>query len=580
MHMQATGQPVIVRTAATGPLANRWPPAQAQVGTKVGHRGLVAPAGPMPPMLPGTSGIGAMQGKVALTGAGGSVEASAAAASHGPQQNSTSSLQFPTGSLHNQQMHQEKLAVDFAGILPAGHEGEHRSGKSPGASFVSSVTTLPGMHRQNSVADVMGGCLQGENLRSADALTARVDEALVRLTERLDEAVVKVRTEVPRLQQEDESQRAMLTDMSKEHDALAARVEALERNLIEETESRSELEKALGKDLREYVNYELERMRDTVMREMRERMDGQKVLREEMQLQQGSLMRLASRVDESLVELRTELPRLGVDVATQKAVIDQVAEQFALLAGRVEAVETGLADETAARTLSEQAFGKETREQISREAECLVAQLTDLRDLLEEQRKRMDATQADLKAAHENVDQLAQDAASQRDFVNSMSTQLQETQAATDEKLQRAKEQLTSRLVLAEQKGEHDRSVGEQRLDALDSQLRAWTDAKFRESETGLHSWVESAVICRVNALDKTLRKEMADRATINQQVLDKITHNSERWCQLQSKFDELLVEIHMKAIPSTTAGSHVSVAGSGDHTSLSSSSVYNRQSN
>lgn len=39
----------------------------------------------------------------------------------------------------------------------------------------------------------------------------------------------------------------------------------------------------------------------------------------------------------------------------------------------------------------------------------------------------------------------------------------------------------------------------------------------------------------RCKTEDKAVKKEMAERTSTNEQILGMITHNSERWCQLQA---------------------------------------------
>jgi len=111
---------------------------------------------------------------------------------------------------------------------------------------------------------------------------------------------------------------------------------------------------------------------------------------------------------------------------------------------------------------------------------------------------------------------------------------------------QEAKEQLQTQV-----------SGLERALVELDDGLRGWADKRVGECESVIQHWVEATLSGRINAMDKSLKKEMTERASTHDQVLDMITHNSERWCQLQAKFDELLVQVQKNNLSSfVSAGS------------------------
>merc|ERR1712136_468931 len=108
------------------------------------------------------------------------------------------------------------------------------------------------------------------------------------------------------------------------------------------------------------------RLNDTVLREMRERMEGQRTLREEMQVQQQALMRLSPRIDEAFIELQAELPRISQDVRSQKSVAEQMAKSIADAAMRVDQCEKGLADEVGARAAATKAVARDAEEAAAR----------------------------------------------------------------------------------------------------------------------------------------------------------------------------------------------------------------------
>uniref|UniRef100_A0A7S4R678 Uncharacterized protein n=1 Tax=Alexandrium monilatum TaxID=311494 RepID=A0A7S4R678_9DINO len=132
------------------------------------------------------------------------------------------------------------------------------------------------------------------------------------------------------------------------------RMEALERTLVQEASARAELRKAVEKEAREQATQEAERVHAVVLREMRERTEGQKALRDEVQFQQQALVRLASRVDEALMEFRTEFPGLSQEHAGQKLEMGRLSNEQASCSARLDALERGLSREPSARRAPEQ----------------------------------------------------------------------------------------------------------------------------------------------------------------------------------------------------------------------------------
>lgn len=106
-------------------------------------------------------------------------------------------------------------------------------------------------------------------------------------------------------------------------------------------------------------------------------------------------------------------------------------------------------------------------------------------------------------------------------------------------------------------------------LDLLSAQLQTSQDkGKFQVADlekklAEMHSRVDTAVVNRINSLDGALRQEMSERVSVIQEVLDTGTHNSERWCQLQAKFDELLIEVRKGNGPRASGSGAVNPTGS-----------------
>merc|ERR1711904_435079 len=109
--------------------------------------------------------------------------------------------------------------------------------------------------------------------------------------------------------------------------------------------------------------------------------------------------------------------------------------------------------------------------------------------------------------------------------------QLKETVTLSDhqahqERFQRHQEEFRS----ASERNDNDRTEFDRRISSLDSELHTLLNSQVTQCESNMQTWVDKEVIVRVNALDKQFRKEMIDRSAWNQQISDKITHNSERW--------------------------------------------------
>jgi len=420
-----------------------------------------------------------------------------------PMRRQPGQLQLPTHQRPGVVQGVPAVMVQAAGV-EASDAGEDVDGYTDRPwSLCSTTQTL----QPNSIRH------DGSGNRGVDLLTARVDEALVRLTLIVDTAMAEMRAELPRARERIERQQAELQRLSLEQTRnneeqsrgtanCCARIEAfahnlanetvlrveaeqaqkqavelLERNLAQETEARCGLENALGKDLREHVALEVEGVREMAMREMRERMDGQKVIREEAQLQQQALMGLTTRIDDALIELRTELPSLKQDSAAQKAELEKISSAQLSSAARLELVEKSIAEESRRLRDAEQALS------------------ADLRETLEGQvREFQKSFDAQLR--------LLQD--SSRDQADMFARKLGEAEAAT----------------------------------------RDLTDIKIRECEASMQTWVETSAGTRLTELDRVLKKEMTDRSRDIKEVLDKTSHNADRWAQLQAKFDELLIEV------------------------------------
>jgi len=287
----------------------------------------------------------------------------------------------------------------------------------------------------------------------------------------------------------------------------AEAMERLDRILAEERDRWSSLDERsqtgqekLAKDLREHLALEVEGVREMAMREMRERMDGQKVLREEVQLQQQALMGLTSRIDEALIEVRTEVPTLRQETNAQKAELEKVSVAQASGIARLDSIEK-------TQSLVDEAQG--------RRAQALVELASQVQDLS----TRLDGVCGEATASNEQMRKCADETQECQKQLDIQMRSLQDL--CTDQA-----EQLARKLA--------DAAAGTQEF-AL---------AKIRESEDSTQAWVEATAMGRLAEVDKSLKKEMTDRVGAMKDVLERTAHNTDRWCQLQAKFDQLLIEV------------------------------------
>jgi len=287
--------------------------------------------------------------------------------------------------------------------------------------------------------------------------------------------------------------------------ATSLRLDSIDKAVAEEVDNRIGGDKTVSKELGDQISAEAQRLNDTVLREMRERMEGQRTLREEMQVQQQALMRLSPRIDEAFIELQAELPRISQDVRSQKSVAEQMAKSIADAAMRVDQCEKGLADEVGARAAATKAVARDVRELVDSEASRTDTQLLAMQKKLQQE-----------ILAH--VESTGQAAISTRALVDRVVTDVSDARDGLD------------RLV-----GQHD----------LAQEANKTREADVDRKLSSMQAWMESSVVQRVATLDAALRKETTERSTTFKQALDIGSHNAERWGQLQSKFDELLIESH-----------------------------------
>lgn len=374
----------------------------------------------------------------------------------------------------------------------------------------------------------------------------QVQEGLARLTSRFDSNVGDLQTEVTWLRNEVQAKadatsacetrlsalERRVNESEEEQAACLSRVRALEHaleqglaelraaaarqgdelcaGLADEAEARCEAERMLSKELRDQAASEAERAHAVVMREMRERIDGQKNIRDEVQFQQQALVRLQTRVDEAFVELRAEIPRLHQETSANHADIDKLSENHQTMALRVEVAERGLAEEAAARRAGDRSVEENFREQTADQAARLSAQVADVRQLNEQVSGRVNGSIANMSSMVERLDRIEQEVADESQGLQRLSRQLSNLQDDHHSRSQDLQKKI------AESEADVRGALETKHID-LEVDLRGWVkssvlsrveklDGEMRDLDLGLRGWVNSSVLSRVETLDGELR--------------------------------------------------------------------------
>jgi len=289
---------------------------------------------------------------------------------------------------------------------------------------------------------------------------------------------------------------------------VVSRLDHLDRSLSAEAAERGDADDKFAQTFRDALTQEVEklqtnamRMEATIMREMRERMDSQRTLREELQVQQQSLVRLSPRVDDLLMELRAELPRLAQECSTLRANIDRNEDTLTAYVSRTQQLEEGLSVETSSRTEAHDTFTRDMKTRLSKETQNLNSQVTDLQKTQAHLQNGVDAAKANAADAAERADRLQIQAATARELQEQTATQLQSLRDLSEQQFDRVKADITS-----------------------------------------LREWADEEILSRVGMIDTTMKREMTERKEVAKEIDARLSNNSERWCQLQAKFDDLLL--------------------------------------
>jgi len=343
-------------------------------------------------------------------------------------------------------------------------------------------------------------------------------EQLAHETQCIASQTAELRRQVEELGSRADSSCALLAREFREHMAIEVdRVVsqlADVRKLHNELRLRSDVSlNLLSKDLRDYMAMEVERV-TTHITELRRLLDEQ-----------------GARGDEAQKALSMDLrEHLALESKELREIMMLDREQKEKEVAELRRLNTELGSRTEA---SLGTFSKDLREYVGLETERMMAQLAEVKRPLDELGLRTDTTEAAVRMVQEQAEQLSHGLTDARSSISGLEHASREAHV---QGTQQAHDLLT-------------------RLTEVDKAVRTCIDISVKDSSSELHRWIDAAVVSRVNSLDRGLRTEMSERSSAIQQVVAKVSHNAERWCQLQAKVDEFLVEIHRANRPCLQTG-------------------------
>jgi len=268
------------------------------------------------------------------------------------------------------------------------------------------------------------------------------------------------------------------------------------------------------------VDGKLMELHEATVREMRDRMSADKDLRESMQQNQDAVSSIASRIDELLFDLRSEVPRLRQENSDLATELNNVKNHIAHNSKQIADHEQSLTIERDARQQAE-------------------------------------------RTAHQQMLELLK---SQENRVDSGMSSMHTVQQKTHERLchiQEGLEIMGGRLQKLEQKCEHDSLLGNQRDQSLANdvvELRQRLDQDFHNVSgqiahcsglidrvdkkadiltPNIQKWAEEAFIKRVSALEENLRLEVQERSLALQRMGQAISSGHAQVQTIKSKIDE-----------------------------------------
>eukprot|EP00931_Biecheleriopsis_adriatica_P010023 TRINITY_DN111118_c0_g1_i1.p1 TRINITY_DN111118_c0_g1~~TRINITY_DN111118_c0_g1_i1.p1 ORF type:complete len:517 (+),score=120.75 TRINITY_DN111118_c0_g1_i1:99-1553(+) len=362
-----------------------------------------------------------------------------------------------------------------------------------------STVTVPGvLQRQSEEMDFMIQERLAEVRAEMESLQANNIEAIRKeLADVKSAACAEMRAAEQLMRKESAAQelrsQALETRCDELQNLNASLKEALERGLGKEAEARALAEKSL----REQMAQQSEKANAELMTEMRERMDGQKVMRDDVG-------RLVSCLDEVRIEVREKLS--GISSACHS---------------RMESVERSLTEETYARSdaLSQcsdalSQLGAELRKtQQGLHADCLT-ELGAAEKRLEVALAQLTADLADVRASICDVrEENEESVLGLKDNLRSIEQDLSEKHSLQHSDL----EKLGSKFSLLRDgiATELPQQVLElqRKLTDTGKELRTVVESKASETEVGLRRWVDTTVTPRLNSLEETVRPKVVRAA-------------------------------------------------------------------
>eukprot|EP00747_Dinoflagellata_sp_TGD_P213206 gnl/TRDRNA2_/TRDRNA2_86192_c0_seq1.p1 gnl/TRDRNA2_/TRDRNA2_86192_c0~~gnl/TRDRNA2_/TRDRNA2_86192_c0_seq1.p1 ORF type:complete len:795 (-),score=138.77 gnl/TRDRNA2_/TRDRNA2_86192_c0_seq1:149-2356(-) len=298
-------------------------------------------------------------------------------------------------------------------------------------------------------------------------------------------------------------------------------------------------------------------IREMVLREVRERMEGQRMLRQEIGHVQEFLQETKQQINEGLAEFRRELAQSRQEVPAPRGDFEQIREMQASCIAQIEAANKRMAEEHSARShLERQVTGDmhSMRELLSLEIQRADANINEVRDAIGHTHKQTDQVVSELR---ENIGELKYrlDSAVDGDGESAL---MQRRGRKTQTGMQPINEESDDAAVAVQHEPVFARDFEEigKSLDKLDRRVSDTRsdisctimelEKKITEEWTGLRGWVDAAVVAvvsRLSSLECALQSELHDRSNVSSKLQDSsdvIASLTDKMNMLQSTVDNL----------------------------------------
>lgn len=347
----------------------------------------------------------------------------------------------------------------------------------------------------------------------------------------LEQQLVSVRAKTATMEQEVSDMREENSELQRITKEERSRVK---RDIAQEVEMRAEAMASLSNEVRDQLANESERVRAELMREMRERMDGYKTLRDEQQLQQQTLTKMSSRIDETLMELRIELPRMGQDILVAKADLERLSKQQLSTTSHIDSLEAALADESRTRQADADSMDNDLRDFVKVEVSHVSDQLSALQENMHEEFHSLTVSwgqstqnlQKQVKHLEEGAKETGELLQRQGGDVDA----LQEASEHSSRNLERLQQDLRSTRTEMSKQLEAEISKSEALQDSLDHSSRNLErlQQELRSMRAEISKQLESEISKSEAALGKSMKTMLQENANLSSSLQKRVAHTEE----------------------------------------------------